>query len=471
MTSRAGAGKRAPDTRTAATGTPVPSPESTSAAPSDSKGAVARGQASGRGAPLPGGPGMGSAHAPPFLLPGAHFGAGVAFFVLGALGIVAVAGELAGGFYLDPRVAAVTHLLTLGWITTSIMGALYQFLPVALGVPVRSLRAGYLSLILFAPGTLLFAGSLFAGATRIVPIGAGMLAAGLLVFLVNLLATLKGAATRDVTWWALLGAAGFLGVTLATGVALATNLHTDVLGGQRVAILGMHVHVALAGWVFLVVIGVARHLLPMFLLSHGAGERWLRRAAVLVAAGAGTLTLFHAGPPVLGRWLPGLLLLAGLAAFLGQAAAFYRRRSRPRVDPPMKLAAAGLAVVGVGGALAIPVLLGGASPRVVTAYGAMLVLGLGLFVAAHYYKIIPFLVWYHRFGPLAGRRPVPRVSELYSAHGMRAAAGFLVLGVAGLAAGILLGAHALTVAGAAALAAGAAVEAAQVVALFRRRPA
>ena len=33
-----------------------------------------------------------------------------------------------------PRVVAVTHLFTLAWITTSIMGALYQFLPVALGV-------------------------------------------------------------------------------------------------------------------------------------------------------------------------------------------------------------------------------------------------------------------------------------------------------------------------------------------------
>ncbi|MGD8319629.1 MAG: hypothetical protein PVJ02_04230 [Gemmatimonadota bacterium] len=48
-----------------------------------------------------------------------------------------VAPDLAGGPFLSPRVVAVTHLFTLGWITTSIMGALYQPLPVALGESVR----------------------------------------------------------------------------------------------------------------------------------------------------------------------------------------------------------------------------------------------------------------------------------------------------------------------------------------------
>lgn len=59
------------------------------------------------------------------------------FLVLGGLGLVVVAPDLAGGPFLSPRVVAVTHLFTLGWITTSIMGALYQPLPVALGESVR----------------------------------------------------------------------------------------------------------------------------------------------------------------------------------------------------------------------------------------------------------------------------------------------------------------------------------------------
>ena len=42
---------------------------------------------------------------------------------------------LAAGNFLSQRLAGVTHLFTLGWLTTTIYGALYQLLPVALGAP------------------------------------------------------------------------------------------------------------------------------------------------------------------------------------------------------------------------------------------------------------------------------------------------------------------------------------------------
>lgn len=47
---------------------------------------------------------------------------------------------------------STTHLFTLGWITTSILGALYQLLPVALGVPVRSRGAAWAPLVLYLAG-------------------------------------------------------------------------------------------------------------------------------------------------------------------------------------------------------------------------------------------------------------------------------------------------------------------------------
>ncbi|NJD11513.1 MAG: hypothetical protein FIB01_14130, partial [Gemmatimonadetes bacterium] len=61
------------------------------------------------------------------------------------MGLAGIAPDLAAGLYPLPRVQAITHLFTLGWITLSVQGALYQFLPVALGRgigSVRSARAG-----------------------------------------------------------------------------------------------------------------------------------------------------------------------------------------------------------------------------------------------------------------------------------------------------------------------------------------
>ena len=95
---------------------------------------------------------------------------------------------------------------------------------------------------------------------------------------------------------------------------------------------------------------------------------------------------------------------------------------------------------------------------------------LTLFVAAHYYKIVPFLVWYHRFGPLAGKRPLPRVADLYDERAAYLAAGLLVLGALGLVAATLLAAPGTARLATVAFAGGVAVLTAQMIGVSRRKP-
>lgn len=419
---------------------------------------------------------LGGAEPPPFRLPGSHFAAALAFLVLGGAGVAWASPELVTGSFLSPRVTGVTHLFTLGWITTSIMGALYQILPVALDRSVRWPRVAQATLWIHAPGLLAFVAGLVGQRPVLVVVGATLLAVGLLTFTANLAATLRGAPRRDMTWWALALAAFFLVLTVVLGWALAANLRWPFMGAARIPALATHVHVALVGWVALVMVGVGQRLLPMFLLSHGADERPGTWAVGLLSAGTLLLFALHHTPGAWARWVPALLILAGAVAFLAQARLFYATRQRPVVDPGMRLAAAGLAVLaaaaGLGAWLAAAGFagIGAAAPRVATAYVAALVLGISLFVAAHYYKIVPFLVWYHRFGPVAGRRPVPKVADLYSAAGAKAAGILLTTGVAALVAGTL-GAWTLAArVGAAVFLAGALVVAAQMLAVSRRRP-
>ena len=413
---------------------------------------------------------MSGAHAPPFVLPGEHFAAALLFLLCGVAGIAVIAADLAGGVYLSPRVAGVTHLFTLGWITTSIMGALYQFLPVALGEPIRSVRLAHASFALYVPGLAAFVTGLVLFRTTLMLAGAATFGTGILLFVGNLAATLKRSQRRDVTWWALACAAFYLVVTLLLGLALAGNLRWGYLGAGRLGALGTHLHVALAGWVLLVMIGVANRLLPMFLLSHGAGDRFARAAVALVALGAGLLAFLHHAPRIIGHWLPASLIAAGCVAFLVQARLYYVKRHRPVLDPGMRLVAAALCVLAVAIALSAPVLLSLANARVATAYVLAMLLGISLFVAAHYYKIVPFLVWYHRFGPLAGRQPVPRVNELFSARIATIAVTALTTGAVALIAFVAAGAPQLTRAAALVLAGGVVVECGQMVKLWRTRP-
>lgn len=415
--------------------------------------------------------GLASRQAPPFVLPGEHFAAGVVFLLLGTAGLVWVAPQVAAGWYPSAQVAAVTHLFTLGWITTSIFGALYQFLPVALGRPIRSTVLAHATFALYVPGLLAFVAGLATGASSLMLAGAASFGTAIFLFAGNLALTLGGAARRDLTWWALALADAYLVLAAVLGITLATNLGRGFLGVHRWTALGVHLHVALAGWVLLVAIGVAQRLLPMFLLSHGASERWGRAAVALVAAGVASLAALHHAPAPLSRWLPGVLLAGGVISFLVQARSFFAHRVKPRLDPGLRLAGGALGLLGMA------LVLGGASvatgfalPRLSTAYVGCVVLALSLFVAAHYYKIVPFLVWFHRFGPLVAERPVPRVAELYSARVAAVAALLLGAGFGGVVVGTLAGAGGLARAFAVLAAAGAAVEAVQMFKLAWRKP-
>jgi hypothetical protein len=412
--------------------------------------------------------------AAPFSLTAAHFGAALLFLVAGSLGLVVVAPDLAAGRYLLPQVVAVTHLLTLGWITTSMLGAFYQLYPVVLGTPMRWHALGHGSLALYAPGLLLFAGGLQAGWTGVMLVGAALFSAGLLLFLVNAVASLARAPVRDLTWVALAAAFAFLLVTVVLGASLAGNLRWFYLGANRLQALGVHMHVALGGWVLLVVVTVGRKLLPMFLLSHDCEDRPGRAAAVLLATGATVLTLFHHVPGGAVMWVAGALLAAGAVAFLAQVALYLRHSHRPGLDAGLRLAAAGMVF------LAASVVLGGwslatgfAGARLTTAYGAALVVGTFTpFVAGHYYKILPFLVWNHRYAALVGSgRRVPKVADLYDMRAANAAALLLTAGAALLVACILAGWAAGARAAAVVFAAGAMIEVWQMISLFRRSPA
>src|SRR5690606_19653952 len=120
--------------------------------------------------------------------------------------------------------------------------------------------------------------------------------------------------------------------TVVLGVSLAGNLRWGYLGADRFLAVGVHLHVALAGWVLLTVAGVAHRLLPMFLLSHGASERPGRIAVGLLGMGvAALLVLHHHLTPAL-TWGIGATLAAGTCALVTQAALHFRHRRRLVLD-------------------------------------------------------------------------------------------------------------------------------------------
>jgi hypothetical protein len=218
----------------------------------------------------------------------------------------------------------------------------------------------------------------------------------------------------------------------------------------------------------MVVVGVAHRLLPMFLLSYGASEWPARISLVTLSLGCLLIPLPFGS---IAHLAAGIVVAIGVVAFLVQAGLFYRHRRRRTLDPGLRLASGGMLGLAVSLALA-PIALrrGLADLPLLVAYVFVLLASVTVFIAGHYYKIVPFLIWYHRFGSLVGKRKVPRVAELYGERTAHVCGALMVAGAAITAVAIASGAVTLARIGAVSFALGACVEAAQMARLFTRRP-
>ena len=272
----------------------------------------------------------GPASSPSPLIPLGYLTCAAVAFLAAALGTVWLAPELAGHYY-HPRLLALTHTVTLGWITLAIMGASYQLIPIVLGRPIWSERVARWQLAILVLAVIGMVGHFYLGTWPGLATAAAPLAVGIALHLINL-----GLGLRGFTQWtftARLVALGYGGLALTTlfGLALALNHLRPFLPGEFFPTLHAHVHLALLGWVTPVIFGVSARVYPMFLLAP-VPRRWsaaMQLGGLVVAVPSVVAGLL--GVPVLLR----VGAIAVVAAALGHAAwviEMVGHRKRPMLD-------------------------------------------------------------------------------------------------------------------------------------------
>ncbi|MFB6142239.1 MAG: hypothetical protein ABEJ30_02720 [Halorientalis sp.] len=351
---------------------------------------------------------------PPMTLPLRHFLVGGGFLLVGSL--VAVWSVVGGG-----RVAlAHVHLLLVGWVCVTIMGAMTQFVPVWSGVALHSRRLASAQLWLVTAGLAGFASALLAGAYDLLALPGAAMLAGFWVFVYNIGRTLTALESYDVTERHFAFALGCFLLVTVLGLVLAVGFAVPgVLPVPRPAAVAAHATLAVFGAVLATVHGALYQLGTMFTgTDRDRTDRLLQRAETagypfgVLALAAGRLFAV----PVVAR-LGGVLVVAGTLA----VAIFLARHLRgATVDwTPMltryavaALALAAWALTALPGWLHAPTsparTFGGPSTH-------LLVLGgIGFVVAGTLYHIVPFIVWVHRYSDRVGLEPVPVVDDLYS---------------------------------------------------------
>jgi len=421
------------------------------------------------------GPSAGSALSP--TLPLSYLVTAVAAFVLACAGVPFLAPELAGHYY-HPRLAALTHTVTLGWITLGIMGASYQLIPIVLERRVWSERLARWQFWILAVGIAGMVAHFYIGRWPALLMAAAMVGAGVAMHLINVALTLRSVERWSFTARFIAMAYAGLGLTVVFGLVLSADRIWKFLPGSFFPTLHAHFHLALLGFVAPMVIGIAARVYPMFLLAPEPGG-WPERLQFWgLALGVPAVVVGLLGAPALVG--PGAIAVAvAVAAHLTWVWCMARDRKRPGLDWGLRFVLTGsVFLIGaaiIGLALAFDLLSG---PRAAMAY-AVLALGgwVSLTIVGMMLKIIPFLVWYRVYAPWAGRAPVPTLAQLGWPAAERLGYGLLTGGVASLAAALATGHVELIRAAGAVLAAGALCFAATVasalhhMALCGRRPA
>ncbi|MCC7042966.1 MAG: hypothetical protein IT183_03845 [Acidobacteria bacterium] len=370
----------------------------------------------------------------------AHAGLALAFTAL------AVDPALPGGYFLHPRMVAIVHLVTIAWISASMLGAFYVVAPLALGMPLPVRRGDWLACGGFMAGTVGMVTHFWMG-----EYGVMAWSGGLVLSAVSWLAVRVARGLRHATapWPVLLHVAlAFVNMMAAAllGIAIGFDRAYGIFGFPPLAAAFAHAHLAAIGWPMMMVVGLAYRLVPMFLPAKMPAGRGLAVSAVLLELGIAVIavTLLMGS-----EWLPAgaALVAAGLASFVGNMrAAVKHKLPRPPALPARDWStwqthvAIGWLLVATGLGATLTFTPAGERLGMAWVYGVAGLVGfLSQIIVGIQGRLVPMYAYYRAMAALAGKPPARAANQLPTATFARPIFLLWTLGVPWLAWGLAAG--------------------------------
>ena len=342
-----------------------------------------------------------------------------------------------------PQTLALTHAGTLGVLAMGMIGALYQMTPVVAGTAVPLTRIAHIVHVFLLAGLAGLVWRLLGGPASAMSAAIVCFTIALLAFLLPLAWALLGSATKNDTVRGMQLAVLSLVVITVTGLSMAQGFAGGIFSENRMLWVQFHLTVALLGWVGGLIMAVSWQVVPMFYLASNVSKTTMRWFFWLLLSGlilplVVALSAAKINSPVShGQLLAIGALPAALVIWLLHPALILRkisRRKRKRSDASLLFWKAGLGTA----LLMIPVttaVLLLPDPRWQVLFGWLAIWGwAAMIMHGMLSRIVPFLVWYHRFSPRLGFEPVPSMRSLLSQQ--RIKTGF-VLHLASVALGVI----------------------------------
>ena len=393
-----------------------------------------------------------------------------------ALVVLIVDPAMPARVFYQPKVIALVHCLTVGWLTASILGAIYIAGPLALGVPMRVGVADWTAFASLAIGLSGMVSHFWMASYDGMAWSAFMVVAAVAFVGVRAARGARRAAVSAAVWLHL--GLAFLNFLMAAtfGMLIGVDRSRGILGVSSIAAVYAHAQLAAIGWVLLMVIGMSYRLLPMMLPAAIPTGRTLYVSAIAIEAGLGVV--FVALLRGVGSLLIGaLLIVAGIASFVAQVRRILKtKKPRPPALPVRDWstwqthgAFAWLIVTAACGVALCVDAYGDWRVTVAWVYGTGGLVGfLGQMVSGVQGRIVPWYAWYRARALRQGAIPDTAANALPSATHARVVFVCWTAGVPLLAAGLATSVAPLTRAGALLMLMGVAAGAAHIRHMMRR---
>lgn len=358
-----------------------------------------------------------TAYAPPFRIVLKYFITAIfSFLVLNVL--LTFNYDAFRGHHFQPKLLSITHILTLGWITMTIFGALFQLIPVVLQVKLFSEALAEIQFWIFSFGVFILVYSFWFFLIDLpLVIGASLINLAVIIFLVNSIVTLTKVNEWNITATYLSAALFYLLTTVAGGLLLAINLGHPYIERDHLDYISYHLIVAFIGWVSMVIMGVTFKLVSMFTLTHNFSTTSGKWAFGLINTGLiGLLFELHSKNFSL-FFISSLFIVIGIFFFLYQVYVIFKDRVRKKLDAPLKFTRTAFIFLGFAALVGLSFLIFDMSKimNVTLAFGYLIFFGfISMLIVGQMYKIMPFLTWYHRYSSKAGVEKVPTLKEMYN---------------------------------------------------------
>ncbi len=351
--------------------------------------------------------------APPFHLVAHFMIAGGLFYALSAFIMLFFTAHL-DSFFISTTIASITHLYLLGFVMMIIFGAMYQLVPVILEIPLFSKDFAYVQFYIYVVGLLLMSWGFFFEESYLPLLGYGalMVYISIMIFIVNIFLTYRNIEQWSIPAKFIYAANIFLLVGVTLGLLTALNMQYGFLSIDMLSLAKAHISAVLAGFLLMLITGVAMVLIPMFSLAHQFSQEWVEKGFNFIIAGVVLYILGAVLDVTLISTLGTLFMLIATVLFILQMREIFKKRVRKEKEFWSENMVASFYYLIASLAILFIAFLTGYE-RLYLLGGFILFFGFfASIIIGHIYKILPFLVWYQRFSPLVGKQKVPMLHDM-----------------------------------------------------------